>query len=136
MKFKFGEPERSHSARIDFLDQPWDGAPIAGIRRCGLTPGPQCADKQAMNDPQSQADLRQERILLETDRQRIVGLVTLPPEGYQSRFSDFLNRTDVAFLPLVDVEITSLESGEVEKQAFAAVGKPHIRFAYLLDETP
>jgi hypothetical protein len=65
-----------------------------------------------MNDPQSQVDLRQERVLLQTDRQRIVGLVTLPPEGYQSRFSDFLNRTDVAFLPLVDVEITPLDGGE------------------------
>jgi Family of unknown function (DUF6812) len=88
-----------------------------------------------MNDPQSQVDHRQERVLLETDRQRIVGLVTLPPEGYQSRFSDFLNRTDVAFLPLVDVEITLLESGEVMKQDFVAIGKPHIRFAFSLDET-
>lgn len=89
-----------------------------------------------MSDPQPQADHRQERVLLETDRQRIVGLVTLPPEGYQSRFSDFLNRTDVAFMPLVDVEITSLDGGEVRKQDFIAVGKAHIRLAVSLEELP
>ena len=51
----------------------------------------------------------------ETDRQRIVGDVTLPPEGYQSRFSDSLNRPEVAFIPLVNVEISSLMGGDVER---------------------
>ncbi len=31
---------------------------------------------------------RVERAVFETDRQLIVGDVTLPPEGYKSRFSD------------------------------------------------
>lgn len=89
-----------------------------------------------MNDSQSQVDRRQERVLLETDRQRIVGLVTLPPEGYQSRFSDFLNRTDVTFLPLIDAQITPLDGGEMMTQEFVAVGKSHIRFAFSLEELP
>jgi hypothetical protein len=112
-----------------------DGPPIPR-EICGfaLTLYPLRADKHAMNDPQSQVDLRQERVLLQTDRQRIVGLVTLPPEGYQSRFSDFLNRTDVAFLPLVDVEITPLDGGETMKQDFVAVGKAHIHFAFSLED--
>jgi hypothetical protein len=101
----------------------------------GLTLSPVGVDKQAMSDSQSQGDPRQERVLLETDRQRIVGLVTLPAEGYQSRFSDFLNRADVAFLPLVDAQITPLEGGETMTQEFVAVGKAHIRFAFSLDET-
>jgi hypothetical protein len=89
-----------------------------------------------MNDSQPQADRRQERVLLETDRQRIIGLVTLPPEGYQSRFSDFLNRTDVMFLPLVDAEITPLDGGETMTREFVAIGKPHIRFAFSLETLP
>ena len=52
--------------------------------------------------------------MFETDRHLIVGDVTLPPEGYQSRFSDSLNRADFAFIPVVNVEITSLADGEVD----------------------
>ena len=36
-----------------------------------------------------------ERAVFETDRYVVVGDVTLPPEGYQSRFSDSLNRGDL-----------------------------------------
>ena len=35
---------------------------------------------------------RKERVRFETDRHLVVGDVTLPPEGYQSRFSDAVNR--------------------------------------------
>jgi hypothetical protein len=76
---------------------------------------------------------RIERVQLETDRQRIVGDVTLPPEGYQSRFSDSLNRPDVGFIPLVNVEISSLMGGDVERFAFVVVGKAHIRVAFPID---
>ena len=44
--------------------------------------------------------------------------MTLPPEGYQSRFSDSLNRVDVTFIPLVNAEVSSLMGGDVEKSAF------------------
>ena len=93
-----------------------------------------CVDRHAMNETQPQTERRVERVQIETDRLKIVGNVTLPPEGYQSRFSDFLNREDVAFLPLVDVEMTWLESGEVIERDFAAVGKAHIRCAFALEE--
>ncbi len=52
---------------------------------------------------------RVERVQFETDRHLIVGNVTLPPEGYQSRFSDSLNRPDIEFIPVVDVEIMPIE---------------------------
>lgn len=67
---------------------------------------------------------------LETDRHRIVGDVTLPPEGYQSRFSDNLNRVDVTFIRLVNVEISSLMGGDVEKRGFIVVSKNHVRIAF------
>jgi hypothetical protein len=73
---------------------------------------------------------RVERAVFETDRQIIVGDVTLPPEGYQSRFSDALNRRDVDFVPLTNVEITSLEDGRVSERGFVVVSKHQIRIAY------
>ncbi|HEX4668397.1 MAG TPA: hypothetical protein VH275_00280 [Solirubrobacterales bacterium] len=73
---------------------------------------------------------RVERAVFETDRQLVVGDVTLPPEGYQARFSDFLNRHDVDFLPLTNVEITSLADGTVSERPFLALSKHHIRLAY------
>ncbi|HWM63945.1 MAG TPA: hypothetical protein VNP96_08160 [Solirubrobacterales bacterium] len=73
---------------------------------------------------------RRERILFETDRHLIAGNVTLPSEGYQARFSDALNRPDVAFIPLVDVEISPLGGGEGVRRDFLILGKAHIRLAY------
>jgi hypothetical protein len=87
-----------------------------------------------VNRPEiGQKDRRVERVLFETDRQRIVGDVTLPPEGYQSRFSDSLNRPDVTFIPVVNAEISSLMGGDVERRPFVVVCKTHIRIAYPLD---
>ncbi len=75
-------------------------------------------------------ELRVERVQFETDRQRIVGDVTLPAQGYQSRFSDAVNRSDTAFIPLVDVEISSLEGGEAERRPFVLIAKAHVRLAF------
>jgi hypothetical protein len=79
---------------------------------------------------------RRERVVFETDRHLVVGNVTLPPEGYQSRFSDAVNRADVAFIPLLDVEITPLAGGELVRRAFILLAKEHIRLAYPVDEPP
>jgi hypothetical protein len=76
---------------------------------------------------------RVERVQFETDRQRIVGDVTLPPEGYQSRFSDSLNRVDITFIPLVNAEVSSLMGGDVEKLPFMVVSKSHVRVAFPID---
>ncbi len=73
---------------------------------------------------------RVERVVFETDRQLVVGDVTLPPEGYQSRFSDVLNRRDFDFLPLTNVEITSLIDGKVSERPFVVLSKQQIRIAY------
>jgi hypothetical protein len=73
---------------------------------------------------------RLERAVFETDRQFVVGDVTLPPEGYQARFSDVLNRRDFDFLPLTNVEITSLVDGTVSQRRFVTLSKRHIRLAY------
>lgn len=77
-----------------------------------------------------QTSHRVERAVFETDRQIVVGDVTLPPEGYKSRFSDVLNRGDLDFLPLTNVEITSLEDGRVSERPFAVVSKQQIRISY------
>lgn len=87
-------------------------------------------------ESQSTAKRRRERIVFETERHLVVGSVTLPPEGYQSRFSDAINRADVAFLPLVDVEISPLEGGATVRRDFLVLSKRHIRLAYpIADES-
>jgi hypothetical protein len=78
----------------------------------------------------NQIERRIERAVFETDRQLIAGDVTLPPEGYQSRFSDALNRRDFYLLSLTNVEITSLTDGRISERPFVVISKHHIRLAY------
>jgi len=73
---------------------------------------------------------RVERAVFETDRQIIEGDLTLPPAGYQSRFSDSLNRGDFEFVPLTNAQITSLDDGKVRQLPFLIISKRHIRVAY------
>lgn len=86
-----------------------------------------------MMDQGDQIERRVERAGFETDRHLVVGDVTLPPAGYQSRFSDSLNRGDLEFVPLTNVEVTSLIDGAVSKRPFLALSKSHIRLAYPID---
>jgi hypothetical protein len=81
-------------------------------------------------DGQAGSPRRKERVMFETDRHLVVGDVTLPPEGYQSRFSDAVNRADVAFIPLLDVEVSPLGGGETVHRDFIVLSKAHIRLAY------
>jgi Family of unknown function (DUF6812) len=86
-----------------------------------------------MNGPEiPPKERRVERVQLETDRHRIIGDVTLPPEGYQSRFSDSLNRPDVTFIPVVNAEVSSIVGGDVERYPFLVVSKDHVRVAFPL----
>lgn len=73
---------------------------------------------------------RVERAVFETDRQLVIGDVTLPPEGYQGRFSDVLNRHDFDFLQLTDVEVTTFADGTVSERPFMVISKASIRIAY------
>jgi len=75
-------------------------------------------------------ETRTERIVLETDRHRIVGDLTMPREGYRSRLSDFLNRGEVDFIPLVDASIRSLEGGATTTRPFIVVARAHVVLAY------
>jgi hypothetical protein len=79
---------------------------------------------------QDSVERRIERAVFETDRHLIVGDVTLHPAGYQSRFSDSLNRADLEFVPLTQVEITSLADGKVSERPFVVLSKRHIRLSY------
>ena len=73
-------------------------------------------------------DLRLEQIILETDRWRIEGQLTLPAEGYRSRLSDYVNQRDREFFSLQDAKLTSLDAPEkVEQMAFVMVARRHIR---------
>ena len=87
-----------------------------------------------MEGPGDQIERRVERVHFETDRHVVVGNVTLPPEGYQSRFSDSLNRGDVEFIPVVAAQITPLDGGETVERDFIVLGKGHVRLAFPLEE--
>ena len=76
---------------------------------------------------------RVERAVFETDRQLIEGDLTLPPAGYQSRFSDSLNRGEFEFVPLTNVQVTTLVDGKVSNVPFLVLSKRHIRIAYPTD---
>lgn len=77
-------------------------------------------------------DTRVERIVLETERHRIVGDLTMPREGYRSRLSDYLNRGEMAFIPLANAVIAGLDDGRDagEPREFIAVARSHVRLAY------
>jgi hypothetical protein len=71
-----------------------------------------------------------QRVVVETERHRITGILHLPPDGYRSRLSDFLNAPERTFLALTDVEIAPLEgSAEVERRPFVALSINHIVLA-------
>jgi hypothetical protein len=86
-----------------------------------------------VNGPTEHIERRVERVQFETDRHRVIGNVTLPPEGYQSRYSDSLNRPDVEFIPVVDVEISPIGGGEVVRHDFIVLGKAHVRIAFPIE---
>jgi hypothetical protein len=85
---------------------------------------------QAGEATEKPARRRVERAVFETDRQLVEGDLTLPPAGYQSRFSDSLNRGDFEFVPLTNAKVTSLDSDRVTELPFVVLSKRHIRVAY------
>lgn len=70
---------------------------------------------------------RDERIVVETARHRITGVLRLPRDGYRSRLTDYLNASDRTFFPLTDVEIGPLDgTEEITRQAFVVVSINHV----------
>jgi hypothetical protein len=73
---------------------------------------------------------RDERIVVETDRYRITGVLRLPRDGYRSRLTDYLNASERTFLPLTDVEISDLGTEMPrEYRPFMALSLRHIVLA-------
>ena len=78
-----------------------------------------------MDQPQH----RQERVILETERHRVRGLMTLARDGYRSRMSDLLNASERDFIPLTDVTVEHLDGKGSEQHAFLAISRRHIVLA-------
>ena len=72
-------------------------------------------------------DLRQEKVIIETDRYRIDGSMTVPAEGYRSRLSDHINRRDIAFFTIQDAVVRPLDGGEGWTAPVLLVASAHIR---------
>jgi hypothetical protein len=81
-------------------------------------------------------ETRVERVVLETPEHQITGDLSLPREGYRSRLSDFLNRGDLEFIPLVNAEISSRNGGATEARPFLAVARSHVQLAYPYEAAP
>ena len=80
-------------------------------------------------------DMRHEDIILETDRYRIEGKLTLPREGYRSRLSDYVNQRDREFFALNDARVTALDAPEQQRSAsFLMVARTHVRIVALAAE--
>ncbi len=72
---------------------------------------------------------RHERVIVETERYRFVGTLTLPAEGYRTRVSDLFNTTDREFIVLSDVEISAHGiAEEIGRRPFAAISRSRIVF--------
>ena len=75
-------------------------------------------------------DTRSQRVVLETERQRISGDVILPAEGFRTRLSDLLNSEGLRFIALVNAEVTDHATGETTRREFVAVARDHVQVAY------
>jgi hypothetical protein len=72
-------------------------------------------------------DLRQELVVVETDRYRVEGKMTLPREGHRSRLSDHVNRRDAEFFTVVDAKLTPLDGGDSWDAPVLMLARRHIR---------
>ena len=72
--------------------------------------------------------MRRERVVLETDRYRVEGDLTMPREGYGSRLSDHINRRDLEFFAIQDAKLTAIDASESQWQApVVLLARRHIR---------
>jgi hypothetical protein len=77
---------------------------------------------------------RSERIIVETDRHRIIGDLVLPADGYRSRLTDYLNASEREFLALTDVEVANLQgTPRLERRDFIALSLRHVVLAMPAD---
>ena len=72
-------------------------------------------------------DHRLEKVIVETDRYRIEGNLTLPREGYRSRLSDYVNQRDRDFFAFSDATLTPLSGeGGPHEVPFVMVARGHV----------
>lgn len=72
-------------------------------------------------------DHRLEKVIVETDRYRIEGNLTLPREGYRSRLSDYVNQRDRDFFAFSDATLTPLNGdGTPRPVPFVMVARNHV----------
>jgi hypothetical protein len=70
---------------------------------------------------------RHERVLIETNRHRIAGSLTLAADGYRSRISDVLNATERDFIVLTDVTVELIDhEGPGTTHPFLAVARHQV----------
>ena len=69
---------------------------------------------------------RLENVVVETDRYRIEGKLTLPREGYRSRLSDYVNQRDRDFFAFQDATMTPLSGGDGRTVPFLMVARRHV----------
>jgi hypothetical protein len=80
-------------------------------------------------------ETRRERVVVETDRYRVEGMMTLPREGYRSRVSDHVNRRDQEFFTILDAELVALDgSGRAWKAPVLMLARRHIRLIVPVSE--
>lgn len=78
---------------------------------------------------------RTERVLIETDRHRIAGMLTLARDGYRSRVSDLLNASERDFISLTDATVELVDhDGPGTLHDFITISRHHIVFAVLYDQ--
>jgi hypothetical protein len=92
------------------------------------------AAQESTSEGQPGMDQRRERILIETERHRIEGVLTLARDGYRSRVSDVLNASERDFLTLTDVTVAPLQGGPVERHAYLTLARRHIVFAVAAED--
>jgi hypothetical protein len=81
-------------------------------------------------------DVRQERVVVETDRYRIEGSLTLPREGYRSRLSDHINRREQEFFTIQDANLVALDgSGRDWVAPVLMLARRHIRLIVPLSDS-
>lgn len=80
-------------------------------------------------------DLSKEKVVLETDRYRIEGSMTLPAVGYRSRLSDHLNRRDVEFFTMQEAQMTPLGGGESWDVSVVMIARRHVRLVVPAEST-
>ena len=75
------------------------------------------------------------RVLIETERHRIAGMLTVARDGYRSLVSDVLNASEKDFISLTDCVVELIDhDGPGTRHDFLAVSRNHIVIAILEGE--